>query len=55
VATISDASYAAAEKTMRLESLPALVAAAGNLSMRCLTAATFQINPPPNDPIPLAG
>src|SRR5262245_15269737 len=43
----SDDSYAAAEKTMGLESLVALVAAVGSFSMTCLTAATFQIDPPP--------
>jgi 4-carboxymuconolactone decarboxylase len=52
---LSDESYAAAEKTMGLESLVALVAAVGSFSMTCLTAATFQIDPPANDPIPLAG
>ena len=51
---LSDASYAAAEKTMGLESLVALVAATGSFSMTCLTAATFDIDPPANDPIPLA-
>ncbi|HEY6601747.1 MAG TPA: hypothetical protein VI009_08015 [Xanthobacteraceae bacterium] len=51
---LSDASYAAAEKTMGLEHLVALVATVGSFSMTCLTAATFQIDPPPNDPIPLA-
>jgi 4-carboxymuconolactone decarboxylase len=51
---LSDESYAAAEKTMGLEHLVALVATVGSFSMTCLTAATFQIDPPPNDPIPLA-
>ena len=51
---LSDASYAAAEKAMGLEHLVALVATVGSFSMTCLTAATFQIDPPPNDPIPLA-
>src|SRR5215472_15678645 len=51
---LSDASYAAAEKTMGLESLVALVALTGSFSMTCLTAATFQIDPPPNNPTPLA-
>ena len=51
---LSDASYAAAEKTMGLESLVALVAATGSFSMTCLTAATFDIDPPANNPIPLA-
>jgi hypothetical protein len=47
-------SYAAAEKAMGLEHLVALVATVGSFSMTCLTAATFQIDPPPNDPTPLA-
>jgi len=51
---LSDESYAAAEKTMGLESLVALVAAVGSFSMTCLTAATFQIEPPPTNPTPLA-
>ena len=51
---LSDESYAAAEKTMGLEHLVALVATVGSFSMTCLTAATFQIDPPPNDPTPLA-
>ena len=51
---LSDDSYAAAEKTMGLESLVALVAAVGSFSMTCLTAATFQIDPPPTNPTPLA-
>jgi 4-carboxymuconolactone decarboxylase len=51
---LSEESYAAAEKTMGLEHLVALVATVGSFSMTCLTAATFQIGPPANDPIPLA-
>ena len=51
---LSDDSYAAAEKVMGLEGLVALVAAVGSFSMTCLTAATFQIDPPPNNPTPLA-
>src|SRR5262249_16484284 len=51
---LSDDSYAAAEKVMGLESLVALVASVGSFSMTCLTAATFQIDPPPNNPTPLA-
>src|SRR5215470_3995513 len=52
---LSEQSYAAAEKTMGVESLVALVAAVGAFSMTCITAATFQIDPPANDPAPLAG
>jgi 4-carboxymuconolactone decarboxylase len=51
---LSDESYAAAEKTMGLEHLVALVATVGSFSMTCLTAKTFEIDPPPNDPTPLA-
>jgi len=51
---LDDAAYAAAEKTMGLEHLVALVAAVGSFSMTCLTAGTFQIAPPPDDPTPLA-
>src|ERR1700730_11223142 len=51
---LSDETYAAAEKTMGLESLVALVASTGSFSMTCLTAATFRIDPPPYNPTPLA-
>ena len=40
---LSDASYAAAEKAMGLESLVALVAATGAFSTTCMTANTFGI------------
>ena len=45
----------AAEKAMGLESLVALVATTGNFSMTCMTAATFGIEPPADNPTPLAG
>ena len=51
---LSDESYAAAEKTMGLESLVALIATIGSFSMTCLTAATFAVEPPPANPTPLA-
>jgi 4-carboxymuconolactone decarboxylase len=51
---LSDATYAAAEKTMGLESLVALVAATGSFSMTCMTANTFGIEPPADAPTPLA-
>jgi len=51
---LSAASYAAAEKTMGLEGLVALVATTGSFSMTCLTAAAFGIEPPADDPTPLA-
>jgi 4-carboxymuconolactone decarboxylase len=51
---LSDASYAAAEKTLGLDCLIAAVATIGAFSMTCITAGTFQIDPPADDPIPLA-
>jgi 4-carboxymuconolactone decarboxylase len=51
---LSDETYAAAEKTLGLESLVALVATTGSFSMTCMTAATFGIDPPPDNPTPLA-
>jgi 4-carboxymuconolactone decarboxylase len=51
---LSEQTYAAAEKTMGLESLVALVATTGSFSMTCMTAATFGIEPPPANPTPLA-
>jgi 4-carboxymuconolactone decarboxylase len=51
---LSDETYASAEKTVGLESLVALVAGVGSFSMTCLTAATFQIDPPPANSTPLA-
>ena len=51
---LSDEAYATAEKTMGLADLVAVVATTGSFSMTCLTAATFQIAPPPDDPTPLA-
>jgi 4-carboxymuconolactone decarboxylase len=51
---LSDETYAAAEKTMGLESLVALIAAIGSFSMTCMTAATFGIEPPAANPTPLA-
>ena len=38
---LSDATYAAAEKTLGLPDLVALVATTGSFSMTCMTAATF--------------
>ena len=51
---LSDESYAAAEKTLGLESLVALVAATGTFSTTCMTANTFGIEPPAENPTPLA-
>src|SRR5262249_42017128 len=52
---LSDDTYAAAEKTMGLESLVALVASIGSVSMTCLTTVTFGIDPRSANPTPLAG
>lgn len=52
--SLSDETYAAAEKALGLEHLVALVATTGSFSMTCLTANTFQIAPPPDNPTPLA-
>jgi 4-carboxymuconolactone decarboxylase len=51
---LSDDTYAAAEKTMGLESLVALVASTGSFSMTCMTANCFGIEPPADNPTPLA-
>jgi len=51
---LSDETYAAAEKTMGLNDLVALVATTGSFSMTCMTANTFGIAPPPENPTPLA-
>ena len=51
---LSDASYAAAEKTLGEEHLVAAVATTGTFSMTCMTANTFGIDPPPENPTPLA-
>jgi 4-carboxymuconolactone decarboxylase len=52
--SLSDETYAVAEKTMGLESLVALVASTGSFSMTCLTATAFSIDPPKDDPTPLS-
>ena len=51
---LSDETYAAAEKALGLEHLVALVATVGSFSMTCMTAGTFQIAPPADNPTPLA-
>ena len=51
---LSDETYAAAEKALGEEHLVALVATTGSFSMTCLTANTFQIAPPADNPTPLA-
>ena len=51
---LSDQTYAAAEETMGLESLVALVATTGSFSMTCMTASSFGVEPPAANPTPLA-
>ena len=51
---LSDGTYAAAEKALGLESLVALVASTGSFSMTCLTAGAFEVDPPADNPVPLA-
>ena len=51
---LGDKTYAAAEKAMGLESLVAVVAATGSFSMTCMTANSFGIEPPADNPTPLA-
>jgi 4-carboxymuconolactone decarboxylase len=51
---LSDQTYAAAEATLGLEALVALVASTGSFSTTCLTANTFDITAPPDNPNPLA-
>jgi len=50
---LADRTYAAAEQTMGLESLVALVAATGSFSMTCMTANSFGVEPPADNPSPL--
>ena len=54
-ATAVNAAISVVVRSLRgLESLVAPVATVGSFSMTCLTAATFQIDPPADNPIPLA-
>ncbi|HEY7242875.1 MAG TPA: hypothetical protein VH678_03215 [Xanthobacteraceae bacterium] len=50
---LSRQTYADAEKIMGAEGLVALVASTGSFSMTCLTANSFEIDPPPANPTPL--
>ena len=52
--TLSDATYAAADKTVGTESLVAVVATTGSFSMTCMTANSFGVDPPADNPTPLA-
>ena len=51
---LSDETYAAAQEVMGVESLVALVALTGSFSMTCLTAGAFRVDPPAENPVPLA-
>jgi hypothetical protein len=51
---LSDHAYADAERTLGLQDMVALVAATGSFSMTCMTANTFGIDPPADNPTPLA-
>jgi 4-carboxymuconolactone decarboxylase len=51
---LGNETYAAAEKAMGEESLVALVATTGSFSMTCMTANTFGVEPPAENPTPLA-
>jgi len=51
---LSDATFARAREVLGLESLIAATAATGSFSMTCLTANTFEIAAPADDPLPLA-
>jgi 4-carboxymuconolactone decarboxylase len=50
---LSDETYSAAERTLGLESLIALVAATGSFSMTCISANSFGLEPPADNPTPL--
>ncbi len=51
---LSDASYAAAEDIMGETDLVALVAASGQFVMTCCTANACEVDPPADQPVPLA-
>jgi 4-carboxymuconolactone decarboxylase len=50
---LSKETYSEAEKIMGTEGLVALVASIGSFSMTCLTANSFEIDPPAANPTPL--
>ena len=52
---LSDESWAGAEKALGLNDLIALVVTTGNVSPVCLAANAFDMDPPGDDPTPLAG
>jgi 4-carboxymuconolactone decarboxylase len=51
---LSDETYASALAAIGLDDLVALVATTGSFSMTCLTASAFGVDPPANNPVPLA-
>ena len=51
---LSAETYRRAEDTLGLADLVALAATIGSFSMTCLTANTFEVDPPANAPTPLA-
>jgi 4-carboxymuconolactone decarboxylase len=51
---ISDETYAAAEKILGLEGLITLIASTCNFCTTCVTANAFAIEPPADNPTPLA-
>ena len=51
---LGDKTYAAAEAAMGLPDLVALVAMTGSFSTTCMTANSFQVAPPADNPTPLA-
>jgi 4-carboxymuconolactone decarboxylase len=51
---LSEQTYAAAARAMGEEHLVALVASVGSFSMTCMTANSFDITPPADNPTPLA-
>src|SRR5262245_40961017 len=51
---LNDDTYVASEKTMGERDLVALVAATGMFSMTCMTANSFGVEPPADNPTPLA-
>jgi len=51
---LSDATYAAAEKSLGEADLIALVATVGQFSMTCCTTNAFDVTPPDDAPTPLA-
>ncbi len=51
---LSDATYSAAEESLGLDDLVALVATVGQFSMTCCTTNAFDVSPPDDAPTPLA-